>query len=104
MSAKISIHAGLYSRDRKTDEAAYFNRGRLLDILRSRHGDGFSLQDVLGYWNGQEEPGVIVQIINPAPLNAGFLASVEETARQYKAATNQKEVWITVDEPNLVVV
>lgn len=74
-----------------------YNRALLLDILRTRHPSGFTIFDGIGCFEGSEEPGCSVVIIDEND-SEDF---IRETAKLVRCKLDQSEVWLTSRTENL---
>jgi hypothetical protein len=63
----------------------YTERFANLGEIASRHFDGFTIVDSVGYWKGQREDSAIIEVVTDAPHKIGELAEDIRTTNHQQA-------------------
>jgi hypothetical protein len=81
--ALFRLHVGLHSPDGRNDQATCkVRRALALDAI-GRRFDAFTASDVQGYWKGQSEPTLILEVYAPdTGANRETARAVAETIRE----------------------
>ena len=77
----------------------YTERRSNLAELTSRHFNGFTLIDAVGYWQGASEPSTLIEIIG---ATTDFHARVLELARVIRETNGQQSVYLVRAECELI--
>lgn len=87
----MSVTYRIYTEDK--------NRKGIVDIVKTRF-DGFTLFEGTGYWKGQPERSLIIEIITPC--NSGDDKAIADIAADIKFINQQEAVFITKSSTHLI--
>lgn len=101
MATIFTLYAGFNSDNGNTVDE---NMAILLGLLNKHFSDGYTFNEVVGMYEGQGEPSVIVTLIctDDTPTErAEYFNAVYRVAADYKRDAAQETVWVTHREESL---
>lgn len=92
--ALYRFHVGLYAPDLPSDDRSVSKRRALALRILSDRFEAFTVQDVRGFWRGESEPSVVVEVY--APDDGAQRSQARECAETLREALAQECIGLAI--------